>query len=144
MRVVAVSWELIEGQNVSVKSFWMQFKKVWIFFCRFRSGIYLFTKCFQTIEEKLQLVKNQILNNMIELLMVVLEIDLSQIHQVWDRLGHSGVRQQLNLHQIPKNQRFVTMLPPENGKHILWHSLGFDGMIDLLMEGLEIYRTLNQ
>ena len=62
--------------------------------------------------------KNQILNNPIELLMVVLAIDLQQIHQVWDRLGHSGVRQQLNLHQILKNQRLVTMLPPENGKHI--------------------------
>ena len=133
MRVVAVSWELIEGQNVSVKSFWMQFKKVWIFFCRFRSGIYLFTKCFQTIEEKLQLVKNQILNNMIELLMVVLEIDLSQIHQVWDRLGHSGVRQQLNLHQIPKNQRLVTTL--RNWKHICM-SFTISSILVVLMEGL--------
>ena len=72
---------------------------------------------------------------MIELLMVVLVIDLSQIHQVWDRLGHSGVRQQLNLHQIPKNQRFVTMLPPENGKHICM-SFTISSILVVLMEGL--------
>ena len=61
--------------------------------------------------------------------MGVLAIDLSQIHQVWDRLGHWGVRQQLNLHQIPKNQRLVTTLP-ENGKHTI------SSILVVLMEGL--------
>ena len=57
--------------------------------------------------------------------MVVLAIDLQQIHQVWDRLGHSGVRQQLNLHQILRNG-FCAMLTIVVKKHILNKKSNFE------------------
>ncbi len=57
--------------------------------------------------------------------MVVLAIDLQQIHQVWDRLGHSGVRQQLNLHQILRNG-ICAMLTIVVKKHILNKKTNFE------------------